>query len=338
MRTTCHLLLTLMAGCTPDAPSIPALALGEPAGPVTLIREAKGSAEGGYDLFLPVRPIAIGDRVWVLEEGNDQLVRFDSTLTHAQSFAREGEGPGEIEFAQDLFTDGDRLIVAETGNGRFSSFDTTGAFLSSIAISRSPRFAALAAGQLVATFDLPEAYAYAVDAKGRLTTHAARPEAVERLARSDPATYLAAGPYIAAAPSGELVVLDQSVLALSVFDADGKIVSTRLLPEPFRGNLLRQRLTRLEAWGRNAQAFIDSPAAKRIWLDREGRLLVLFPLPDAWGLLIDTKTWIARPLMLPENRRLHDILWAASDATLEGDRLFVVSHHQLYQFSVEGWR
>jgi YD repeat-containing protein len=338
MRTTWYLLFGVLAACAPDAPPIPAIALGEPAGPVTLIREANGSADGGYDLFLPVRPIPIGDDVWVLEGGNDQLVRFDSTLTRAQSFAREGEGPGEIQFAQDLLTEGGRLIVAETGNGRFSSFDTTGAFISSIATSKSPRFAAIAAGRLVATFDAPEAYAYAVDAQGRLTTHAPIPDEIVRLAASDPSVYLAAGPYIATSTTGELIVLDQSVLALSVFTPDGRLVATRLLPEPYRSRLLERRLTQRAAWGKNAAAFIDSPAAKRIYLDREGRLLVLFPLPDSWGLLIETEGWTARPLMLPENTRLRDILWAASDATLDGDRLLVVSGHQLYQFAVEGWR
>jgi hypothetical protein len=80
------------------------------------------------------------------------------------------------------------------------------------------------------------------------------------------------------------------------------------------------------------------PAAKRISLDLDGRLLVLFNQPDSWGLLIDTESWVARPLMLPANRRLRDILWGASDATLYGNNLYVIRTHQLYQFAVEDWR
>ena len=103
------------------------LTLDPPLESVVLVREAQGSAQGGNDLYIPSRPILLNGEVWVLDEGNDHLVRFDSTLARARTFGRAGQGPGEIEFAQDLVLDRDRLIVAETGNGRFSVFDTSGA-------------------------------------------------------------------------------------------------------------------------------------------------------------------------------------------------------------------
>jgi hypothetical protein len=338
MKVTGYVLIGMVAGCAPEATPMLPMSLGEPAGPVTLIREAKGSGEGGHDLFLPTRPTPLNGNVWVLEPANDRLVRFDSTLSHARTFAREGEGPGEIQFAEDLVIDRDRLIVAETGNARLSIFDTTGAFRATLPTASTPRFAAATPDQLLTTLHSASDYAYAVGEHGRLTTHAAIPDAVRRLAESDPTFFLPAGPYIASSQAGDLFVLDQSVLTISRYDATGTLITTRVLAEPFRSQLLERRVRQRKAWGRRAAAFIDSPAAKRIHLDREGRLLVLFSLPDAWGLLIDTESWTARPLVPPENRRLHDILWSASDATLDGDRLYIVSSSQLYQFAVEAWR
>jgi hypothetical protein len=176
-----------------------------------------------------------------------------------------------------------------------------------------------------------------VDAHGQLQPHARMPDAIRRLAASDPAVYLPAGPYVAAADD-RMFVLDQSVLAIAQFDANGSLETVRMLPDPYRTRLLERRSKMRAGFGARASSVIDMPAAKRIWLDRDGRLLVLFPLPDAWGLLIDTKTWTARPLLLPEDRRLHDILFAASDASLDGDRLYLTSRDQLYQLAAEGWR
>jgi hypothetical protein len=328
-----------VAACDNAVPeAIDSIPLASPAGPVTLIREATGSDQDGYDLFGPARPIPLNNGVWLLDSGNDQLVRFDSTLAHARSFGREGEGPGEIQFAMDMALDEDRLLVAEIGNGRISTFDTTGAFRSTLPASEGPNLIASVRGHLVTTLRADNEYAYRIDSVGRLTPYASIPEPVRKLARSDRSLYLPAGPYMAASDAGDLFVLDQSVLAIVRFDDQGGLVGTSLLPEPFRGRLLERRIRVNRAFAGRAGTFVDSPAAKRIYLDRDGRLLVLFSLEDSWGLIIDTGSWTARPLMLPDDRRLRDILWATGDAALDGDRLYVVSGSQLYQFTVEDWR
>src|SRR5688500_4497548 len=114
MKTTTMLVSAVLASCGTDSPGpVDPIALGTPAGSVTLTYEAKGHDQGGYDLFHPTRPTPLNGSVWVLDTGNDQLVRFDSTLSRAQSFGREGEGPGEIQFATDMASDGERLVVAE---------------------------------------------------------------------------------------------------------------------------------------------------------------------------------------------------------------------------------
>ena len=323
----------LAAACSDRDPSaLESLRVDRPLETVALVREAQGSARGGDDLYVPSRPTLVNGDVWVLDEGNDHLVRFDSTLSTARTFGRSGQGPGEIEFAQDLALDGDRLIVAETGNGRLSIFDTTGTFREALPMARPPKHIAVTREALIATTTLAEDYAYRVDPQGGIERFAAVPRSVQRLARSDTATYLRAGPFIAPAPGGGLYVVDPSVLALSTFDREGRLTSTRLLPEPFRGGLLEQRVRRAKTWGARAAAFIDTPATKRISVSDDGRLLVLFPLPDHWGLLIDPGTGSARPLPLPSDRRMHDILWAATDASLVGDRLLVTSGSQLYEF------
>jgi hypothetical protein len=339
MRTTALLLGVSLLGCRGEARApLAQIRVGSPAGPVTLVREATSSEQGGYDLFAPMRPTPSNGSVWVLEAGNDQLVRFDSALATAASFSREGEGPGEIQFAQDLIIRGDRIIVAETGNGRISTFDTAGTFRSTTPTNESPRFVAELAGTFVATLQSSPHYTYSIDGRGRVAPHAGIPSVIRHMAESDPARYPGAGPYIAASPRGTVFVLDQSVLALSEFAADGTLMSLRLLPEPFRSRLLDERIRTRKAFGALGTSFIDYPAAKRISVDPDGLLLVLFHLPDSWGLVIDTKSWTARPLLLPEDKRLHDILWAASDATLDGDRLYLISGSQLYELALEDWR
>lgn len=106
-------------------------------------------------------------------------------------------------------------------------------------------------------------------------------------------------------------MLDPSVLALATFDRGGVIVTVRLLPEPFRTSLLGRRREEMTAWGPKAATFDDTPATKRIPLSSDGRLLVLFPLPHHWGLLIDPRHGSARPLPLPADPRTREILWAA---------------------------
>src|SRR5687768_4217540 len=117
MKKTLLVSVSLLIGCAEEMPHrAREISLGPPAGPVTLIREASDHDRGGYDLFRPLRPIPVNGAVWVLDGGNDQLVRFDSTLSHAEGFSREGEGPGELQFATDLMLEGARLVVSETGN------------------------------------------------------------------------------------------------------------------------------------------------------------------------------------------------------------------------------
>ena len=331
--------LGLIAACMGSDRNLepPTMTLAPPPGPIVLVREANGSAQGGNDLFLPSRPILLNGGVWVLDEGNDRLVRFDSTLSRASTFGRAGEGPGEIEFAQDLVLDRDRLIVAETGNGRFSVFDTSGTFRTTLPSSRPPRYVAVTDRTILATVDTGEEYAYRVNHEGVISPYLGVPFAISRLTRSEPANYLPAGPFIAGGPQENLYVLDPSVLALVAFDGLGQVLDVRLLPEPFRTSLLEKRREEMRSWGPRSASFVDTPATKRFSLGGDGLLLVLLPLPNHWGLLIDPRNWSARPLPLPADQRARDILWAARDASLYGDRLFVTSGSQLYEFRVEGW-
>ena len=331
--------LGLMAACMGSDQSLEprTMTLAPPPGPIALVREAKGSAQGGNDLFLPSRPILLNGGVWVLDEGNDQLVRFDTTLSRATTFGRAGEGPGEIEFAQDLVLDRDRLIVAETGNGRFSIFDTAGTFRTTLPSSRPPRYVAVTDSTILATVDPGENYAYRVSRDGVISPYLGVPLAIRRMTRSEPTTYLPAGPFIAGGPQKKLYVLDPSVLALVTFDGLGQMLDMRLLPEPIRTSLLERRQEEMRAWGPRSTSFLDTPATKRFSMGGDGLLLVLIPLSTHWGLLIDPRNWSARALPLPADRLSRDILWAARDASLYGDRLFVTSGSQLYEFRVEGW-
>src|SRR5688572_4116467 len=150
----------LLAACGPRASNdIPPLALAEPAPPPRLVREALEASSGGADLFQASRVRRLEDHVWVLDSGNDRLVRFDSTLARAVQFGREGEGPGELQFAIDMVVDEGRLIVAEAGNGRLSVFDSAGAFVATRPAPTGSQYLAAAGGTLFTTLGTDGFYA-----------------------------------------------------------------------------------------------------------------------------------------------------------------------------------
>ena len=190
---------------------------------------------------------------------------------------------------------------------------------------------------MVVTVNPSEHYAYRVSHDGSISPYLGIPAAIRHLARSEPSTYLPAGPFISGGPQDNLYVLDPSVLALVSFDGLGHRLGMRLLPEPFRTNLLENRQAEMRAWGDRAGSFVDTPATKRFSVGGDGILLVLLPLQNHWGLLIDPENWSARAPPLPSDRRARDILLAGRDASLYGDRLLVTSGSQLYEFRVEGW-
>jgi hypothetical protein len=93
----------------------------------------------------------------------------------------------------------------------------------------------------------------------------------------------------------------------------------------------------MRGWGARAASFVSVPATKRISMTESGQILLTFSLPDHWGILIEPATWSARPLRLPAEQPARDLLWSASDASLYGDRLYVLSRDRLYEFSVADW-
>jgi len=337
MRTILIFVALLLAGCEPrpglEQPG--PITLGPPAPGPTLVREARAAIAGGADLYQPSRVRRLNARVWVLDTGNDRLVRFDSALAVAATFGGEGEGPGELQFAMDMVVDGDRLVVAEAGNGRLSVFDSAGAFRTTHPAPDGAQYLAAAGGQLFTALARDGYYTQRIENGG--VAHAEIPEAVTRIARSDPRTYLPAGPFLAARPSGPIYVVDPSVLSVAAFDPSGRLLDLRLLPDPFRSQLLEKRRAEMEGWGAGADGFLSVPATKQISIDDRGRLLVPFALPEHWGLLIDPESWSARPLPLPDDARARSILRSASDVSLDGDRLYVLSQQRLYEFTVRGW-
>ena len=112
MRSILSLCLMTLAACGREGVELRSMSLADPAGAPTLVREAKDGASGGYDLFLPTRPTPLNGGVWLLEPANDRLVRFDSTLSRARTYAREGQGPGEIQFAPFTTRTGTSVTVA----------------------------------------------------------------------------------------------------------------------------------------------------------------------------------------------------------------------------------
>jgi hypothetical protein len=309
------------------------MTLTAPAHAPVLVREAANAAGGGADLHAPSRTLWLDGAVWVLDSGNNRLVRFDSTLSGATVHAREGEGPGEIRFAIDMTVDRGRLVVGEAGNGRVSVFDAAGRFERTVRVPGVPKLVTASGGSIFTAPGASGDYTDHVDGR----PHASVPEAVRRIVRDNPRDHPPADAYPAAGPDGPVHVVDASVLAVASFDGRGRLLDLRLLPDPFRARLLERRRVELEAWGARAGSFLSVPATKRASIDDRGRLLVPFSLPGHWGLLIDPRSWTARPLSLPDGEPARGILWSASDAHLVDGRLYVLSQDRLYQFDVSEW-
>lgn len=65
--------------------------------------------------------------IYVLDSGNNRIVKFNENGKFLLEFGRFGQGPGEFSNPVDILIDGeDKIYVLETGNSRVQIFDTLG--------------------------------------------------------------------------------------------------------------------------------------------------------------------------------------------------------------------
>jgi tripartite motif-containing protein 71 len=179
-------------------------------------------AGGGNDAAAGGGLAAAGDVVYVVDTGNDRVVRFDKTGGHGAEIVP----PGTLQNPRGVAVRGTRMLVADDQNHRVAAFDTGGHLLASIGV-----------GQGAGPGQLNFPYGVALDPQGRVFV---ADDLNHRIVRySTPATkyqYKArwgsygTGPNnlayprgLAAAPNGELFAANTGNDRIDVFDASGTL-------------------------------------------------------------------------------------------------------------------
>jgi hypothetical protein len=249
-----------------------------------------------------------GDRLVVLETGNDRLVVFDDRYRPARWIGREGAGPGELRGPVGLAAWQSEYAVVEVNNARVSVFDTSGAFIRSFNVPNG--FSNIGYGpdgRIYVNAHDQENYLLVAGRDGTLRPFGSRPRELY------PADVLAVprarmGGYVrfAVTRDGRVHAYDPVLAALVSFDPDGRRVDLRRLPASVIEGLRRRAAVVARDFGGGG---IAPPAnITELSLSDEGRLLLLFPTTELIGLLVDPGAGTARP-----------IRWApGADPTLSG--------------------
>jgi DNA-binding beta-propeller fold protein YncE len=180
-------------------------------------------AGGGNDAAAGGGLAVSGDVVYVVDTGNDRVLRFDFTGGHGAEIVP----PGQLANPRGVAVRGTRMLVADDQHHRVAAFDTGGRLLASVG-----------AGQGAGPGQLNFPYGVAMDAQGRVFV---ADDMNQRIVRySTPATgyrYKARwGSYgtapgqlayprgLAAGANGELYVANTGNDRIDVFDAGGQLL------------------------------------------------------------------------------------------------------------------
>lgn len=240
-----------------------------------------------------------GDRMLVLENGNDRIVRFDETLRPEAYFGREGAGPGELRGTTALAVWQDLYAVSEGTNGRISIFRSDGKFVRAVPVPHG--FTEVQWGPdgrlLVSSYDARN-YLLAGDTAGPWRPFAERPWDLypEQLqAGFRPIVY----GYVkfAAARDGTVHVYDNVLGSLVEFAPSGERLAVRRLPRRIRDGLAKHRALVLGDFGGDGRG--ARPEITDLSITDDGRLFLLFPNVGAIGLLVDLQTNRARAIEWP---------------------------------------
>jgi hypothetical protein len=257
-----------------------------------------------------------GDRLVVLETGNNRLVVFDDRHEPVAYLGREGSGPGEMRGGIDLAVWEDEYAVVEINNNRVSVFGADGAFVRSFAVPNG--FTTLAYGPdgtiYVNAYDGAN-YLLAADREGTLRPFGERPWPLygdEVMVR--PASQAGGRFFVTAAASGMIYVYDHILTALVELDSAGQVRGLHRLPAAIVEGLLNQSALMAKDFGGGGRG--ATAAITDLSLTDDGRLLLLFPNVGAIGLLVDPGDFTARLIKWsPE----FDPRFGAGSGVLRGD-------------------
>lgn len=102
-----------------------------------------GEKENGKEpVFISIRSIRVDDEenIHVLDARAFQVKVFNKDGTHLRSIGKRGQGPGEIQLAQNMeLVSGKEIMVYDLGNRRLSFFSLDGMLLNEVSTGKIPR-------------------------------------------------------------------------------------------------------------------------------------------------------------------------------------------------------
>ncbi|MDH3495841.1 MAG: hypothetical protein OER21_03700 [Gemmatimonadota bacterium] len=240
-----------------------------------------------------------GDRMLVLENGNDRIVRLDEQFRPEAYFGREGAGPGELRGAMSLAVWQDLYAVSEGTNARVSIFRSDGAFVRSLAVPHG--FTEVQWGPdgslFVCSYD-DRNYFLRGDTAGPWRPFAERPwdlypeefRAMFRPIIHGDVQFVVAG-------TGAVHVYDEMLGSLVEYSPTGQRVAVRRLPQRILDGLIEQDALVLGDFGGDTRR--ARPGITDLSVTDDGRLFLLFPNVGAIGLLVDPRTNRAQAIKWP---------------------------------------
>lgn len=250
----------------------------------------------------------------ITDSGNNRLVAVDHRLNFVGATGREGDGPGEYQFANRLAAAGDRVAVLDEGLLRVSLVEPDGALAQSTALHAS-------AGDVAWHAELGLVIADAGSTDHYLSRF--QDDRQVAFARIPPAFHTHGDAFrirtdlVAVTSDGTIHVLDGSHLALASYAPDGTLLRATFLPEPARSEALQRSAADVKSFG-GPQAVLGAWLATSLQPLANGRLFVDINMGDAMGYVLDPATTEATPVVFPAG---HDgRAWGAS-AYFEGDQI-----------------
>lgn len=314
-------------GARPSA-DVPAMELDGPPleAAEIVLPEPVSSENDGFGFAVATDLRFQGNRLVVLETGNDRLVVFDEHLRATGYIGREGAGPGELRGAVGLAAWNDEYAVVEVNNARVTVFDASGAYLRSFHVPNG--FSNLDYGRdgtiYVAAYD-GRNYLLAADRRGTLRPFGERPwELYPDRMLAAPVPRVEGYVHFAVSGTG-VYVYDPVLGALVGFDARGAWTGVCALPDHVRRGLVeRAALVSRDFGGDGRRA---RPSITDMSVADDGRLLLLFPNVGAIGLLVD-----------PVSCRGRAIEWAPEVDRHLGGFIGLVREGVLYRLSSDDLR
>lgn len=208
------------------------------------------SATGSGPLYRPLYlALDEADNVYVLDEGNKNIVVFSASGELLRTFGREGQGPGELRRPRGIAVV-EGMVFAITDHGRMAVWSPTGELLQDIRLSSTHPHIGLDAfddGTLVVSHsvspdtpnDVVDSYMPQIiagyDVEGSLVREYASTPSLFRMRGVTPMGDLPTSTY-AVDPAGRIYVTDGATYDIVAIDADGTKpwhLTVDLPPEPW---------------------------------------------------------------------------------------------------------